>query len=153
MSEFEDSAIGMARPSKTHGRIESRVNTYFAIQIDQHVRKYKGLETIPEEPASDDRDGLTPDVTVKNENGETVLLVEITDDKNFEEKKAQDYRSKGITAEIYVIDYIEKKWYKFDDAANKLVDATNSAIFFEFPSKLNFADIYKKAEEEAKKRH
>lgn len=106
---FEE--IGMARAKSPHAFIIGKLCSFIDRYIDSDCEVY------PEEPVSEDRNDLVPDVLVTEwETHEPLLIVEVTDHRALSVarvKVEEKYLPRFPQAEIFILDYEKKTWYAY----------------------------------------
>lgn len=118
--EEEDSAIGMAKNKKLHGKIQNKISQYISNKIDN---EYKGIyEGITEAVLEDHNPhSKAPDYYVQRVKDEKIILIiEITDRWSREQNKAYKYRQDDqYKGELFTFNLVGTKkhpkgWYKAD---------------------------------------
>ena len=93
--------------TRAHRLIQGRLFSFIDKNIDED-----DYTAYVEEPISEDRNDLTPDVIVKSEeNEEPVVIIEITTTREFNKQKerAAEYAKQFPACEIFIIDYEREK--------------------------------------------
>lgn len=111
------SAIGMAKGNWPHGQIVSNIITDLKriVAEDTYLSK-KYVVNTDTRYIQENLRSMAPDVyLIGAPKGQTDLIIEITDRKDREKKKAVKYRKNDFyKGELYVYDYIKKKWFVAD---------------------------------------
>ena len=103
--------------TSAHRLIQGRLFSFIDKNIDED-----DYTAYVEEPISEDRNDLTPDVIVKDEENEKpVVIIEITTTREFNKQKerAAEYAKQFPACEIFIIDYEREKWYSYGPEAEE----------------------------------
>lgn len=115
---IEEKYIGMSpAAASAHNYIQGRLFSF----LDNNIYEDEFTAYI-EEPITDDRNDLTPDVIVKDDEiEEPAVIIEITTTRelNKQKERAEEYAKQFPNCEIFILDYERKKWFSFGPEADE----------------------------------
>ncbi|MCQ2193879.1 MAG: hypothetical protein MJZ28_02910 [Paludibacteraceae bacterium] len=105
--------VGMSREAyEIHSKLAAYITTWFVKKLEAQG-KDENFWCTPENPATKDKNGKTPDISIVDSNSIPYVIIEITNQKMAKQmiqKCKEEYLPLFPNAELFVLNYTKTEW-------------------------------------------